>query len=72
MKLKNKIEPFAVGFLNADKYEVSLYLYGNTEKIEEQIHTNENNINMQVAFVYEEEKQRTRCYIGTPILNHEY
>lgn len=47
-------------------------LYGNTEKIEEQIHTNDNNINMQVAFVYEEEKQRTRCYIGTPILNHEY
>ena len=46
--------------------------YGNTEKIKEQIHTNDSDINVQLAFTYEEGKQRTRCYIGTPVLNNEY
>lgn len=46
--------------------------YGQSEQIREKIHTNGVDVNLQVAFSYEEEKQRTICYIGTPILNNEY
>lgn len=52
--------------------EDMLNWYGNTEKIKDKIHTNDSDINVQVAFSYEEKGQRTRCYIGTPILNQEY
>lgn len=54
------------------QFDGMINVYGKTERIKEQIHTNNNDINVQVAFDYEEEKQCTRCYIGMPILNNEY
>lgn len=46
--------------------------YGNSGILQKGVCTNGEDINVQIAFSNEEGKQRTRCYIGTPILNGEY